>query len=190
MLDHNDLKKGVQFILDGEPYEVLESSFTYKARGSSTMQGKIKNLKSGNIITRTFHTGDNLEEAELKKTQVKFVYESRGKYMFCDADNPSKRFELSEGQLGSQVQFLLASTVLGGIVFNGEVINITLPIKMNFKVKDAPPGVKGDRSIGGNKAVILETGAVVNTPLFIEIGDTIEINTETSEYSRRMEKGE
>ena len=73
MLDHNDLKTGVQFIFEGDPYQVLDSSFTYKARGSSTMQGKIKNLKNGSIVTKTFHTGDTFEEAELEKKDIKFV---------------------------------------------------------------------------------------------------------------------
>jgi len=190
MLDHNDLKKGVQFTLDGEPYEVLESSFTYKARGSSTMQGKIKNLKSGNIITRTFHTGDNIDEADIEKRQVKFVYENRGKFVFAEVNDASKRFELEQEKIGEQAQFLVPNTLMEGLSFEGNIINVVLPIKMSFKVKDAPPGIKGDRSIGGNKAASLETGAVINVPLFIETGDVIEINTETSEYVRRIEKGE
>jgi len=190
MLDHSDLKKGVQFILEGEPYEVLESSFTYKARGSSTMQGKIKNLKTGNIITRTFHTADNVEEAELEKIQVKFIYESKGKLVFTEAKDASKRFELSQEQIGEQAAFLLPNTQVEGMAFQGAVINVALPIKMSLKVKDAPPGIKGDRSIGGTKAVTLETGVVVNVPLFIETGDVIEVNTETSEYVRRIEKSE
>jgi len=190
MLDHNDLKKGVQFILEGEPYEVLESSFTYKARGSSTMQGKIKNLKTGNIVTRTFHTGDNLQEAELEKIQVKFIYESKGKMVFSEVEDASKRFELSKEQIGEQTAFLLPNTQVEGLSFQGAVINVVLPIKMSFKVKEAPPGIKGDRATGGTKAATLETGAVANVPLFIETGDVIEINTETSEYVRRIEKGE
>jgi elongation factor P len=190
MLDHNDLKKGVQFTLDGEPYEVLESSFTYKARGSSTMQGKIKNLKTGNIITRTFHTGDAIEEAELAKVQVKFIYESKGKFTFAEVTDPSKRFELSQEQIGEKAKFLLPNTQVEGLAFEGEVITISLPIKMSLKVKDAPPGIKGDRSIGGTKAATLENGVVVQVPLFIETGAVIEMNTESGEYVRRIEKGE
>ena len=116
-MDHNDLKKGVQFTLDGEPYEVLESSFTYKARGSSTMQGKIKSLKSGNIITRTFHTGDNIEEADIEKKQVKFVYENRGKFVFAEVNDPSKRFELEQEKIGEQAQFLVPNTLMEGLSF-------------------------------------------------------------------------
>ena len=190
MLSHNDLKKGVQFILEGEPYEVLESSFTYKARGSSTVQAKVRNLKSGNIITRTFHTGEDLREAELTKFQAKYLYGHRGKFVFCYVDNPSSRFEFSEEQVGETARFLKPNQEVEGIMFQEQIINIVPPIKVELKVTDAPPGVKGDRAQGGNKSATLETGVVVNVPLFVETGDIIEINTETGEYVRRIEKGE
>ena len=188
MLDHNDLKTGVQFIFEGDPYQVLDSSFTYKARGSSTMQGKIKNLKNGSIVTKTFHTGDTFEEAELEKKDIKFVYENKGKYMFAHTDNASNRFELSAEQLGEQAQFLLSNTIVEGLMFENEIINISLPIKMQFRVKDAPPGIQGDRSQGGTTSITLETGVIIQAPLFLETGDTVEVNTQTSEYVRRVEK--
>lgn len=174
--------------MDANPYEVLESSFTYKARGSSTMQGKIKNLKTGSIITRTFHTGDNFQEAEIQKMRVKFIYENRGTCTFSQINDPGKRFELSKEQIGEQSVFLLPNTEVEGLALEDEVINIVVPIKMSFKIKDAPPGIKGDRSVGGTKGATLETGVVVQVPLFVETGDVIEINTETSEYTRRVEK--
>jgi len=186
MLSHNDLKKGTQFILEGDPYQVLDSSFTFKGRGSSTMQAKIKNLKNGNIVTRTFHQGDDFEEADLEKRDINFVYSDRGKYIFTEQGNPSKRFEFTKEQLGSQDEFLVPNTAVEGLVFQGEIINISLPIKMQFQVKDAPPGIKGDRSQGGTKTITLETGAVIQTPLFIETGDVVEVNTETREYARRI----
>ena len=190
MLDHNDLKQGVQFILEGDPYQVLDSSFTFKGRGSSTMQAKIKNLKNGNILTRTFHQGDTFEEAELEKRNITFIYSDRGKYVFAEQENPSSRFEFQQEQIGEQVQFLVPNTVVEGLVFRGEIINFSLPIKMQFRVKEAPPGIKGDRAQGGTKTVTLETGATIQAPLFVETGDIVEINTETGEYTRRIEKGE
>jgi len=188
MLDHNELKPGVQFIFEGDPCIVVVSSFTYKARGSSTVQTKIKNLKTGATITRTFHAGDALEEAELEKRDITFVYENRGKYIFSEKNNPTKRFELSEEQIGGQRNYLIPNTVLEGLVFEGKIINVSLPIKMNIRVTDAPPGIKGDRAQGGNKTVTLETGMAINTPLFVETGDIIEVNTQSGEYVRRIEK--
>jgi len=187
MLSHNDLKRGIRFILNKEPYEVLESSFTYKARGSSTVQTRIKNLVTSNIVSKTFHPGDQFEEADISKTQTKFVYEHRGQFFFSEIDNPQKRFDLTKKQIGEQVKFLKPNLIVEKIVFQDKVINISLPIKIRLKIKEAPPGIKGDRAQGGTKTATLETGAQINVPLFVKQGDIIEINTETEEYVKRIE---
>ena len=187
MLSHVDLKKGIYFVYEKVPCVVLENSLMFKGRGSSVMQVKLRNLKNGNVLNRTFHTGEEFEEAELEKVQVKFIYENKGKYVFSEASNSSKRFELLAEQIGSQVEFLISNTVVEGLQFEGQILTIALPIKMNFKVKEAPPGIKGDRAVGGTKAATLETGAVVQVPLFVETDDVIEVNTETGEYVRRVQ---
>ena len=151
------------------------------------MQVKLRNLKNGNVLSRTFHTGDSFNEAELEKVQVRFIYENKGKYVFAEADNPAKRFELSMEQIGTQVEFLIPNTQMEGVRFEGEILTITLPIKMNLRVKEAPPGVKGNRAEGGTKTATLETGAVVQVPLFVETEDVIEVNTETGQYVRRVQ---
>jgi len=167
MLSHVELKKGTYFVHEGMPSLVLENSLMFKGRGSSVMQVKLRNLKTGSVLSRTFHTGEEFEEAELEKLEVNFIYESRGKYVFAEVNNPSKRFELLKEQIGSAVQFLVPNTIVEGVRFEGEILTIALPIKMNLKVKEAPPGVKGDRAQGGSKTAILETGAVVQVPLFV-----------------------
>ena len=151
------------------------------------MQVKLRNLKNGNVLNRTFHTGEEFEEAKLEKVQVKFIYENKGKYVFTEVSSSSKRFELSAEQIGTQVEFLIPNTTVEGLRFQEQILTITLPIKMNLKVKEAPPGIKGDRAVGGTKTAILETGAAVQVPLFVETGDEIEINTQTSEYARRVQ---
>ncbi len=106
---------------------------------------------------------------------------------FCKEDNPSFRFELPKEVIGQASQFLKPNQVVEGMQFGGKIINISLPIKVQLKVVEAPPGVKGERAQAGTKQVTLETGAIANAPLFIETGDIIEINTETGEYVRRVE---
>jgi elongation factor P len=187
MLSHNDLKKGVQFISEGEPYEVLESSFVFKGRGSSVVQTKIKDLLTGNVLSRTFHPGEEFEEAEIQKIKVKFLYSRRDKFFFCEEHNPSKRFDLAKEVIEESVIFLKPNEIVEGVQFQGKIINISLPIKVQLKVIEAPPGVKGDRAQGGTKTVTLETGAQINVPLFVETGDVIEVNTEKGEYVRRVE---
>lgn len=186
MINHTELHKGTRIIIDNEPYEVLFSMPMKKAQRRVVIQAKIKNLLNGKFFDRNFHQGDVFEEAELLKSEAKFVYSSRGKYVFCEKDDQSKRFELTQEQMGDASKFLKLNQIVETIIFNDKIINISLPIKIELKIKDAPPGIKGDRAQGGTKAVILESGAEVNVPLFIETGDTIEINTETGEYVRRV----
>lgn len=186
MISYSDLKKGVKIILNNQPYEIVESSFLFKGRGHSVLQTKIKNLISGDIISRTFHPSEVFEEAEISKIEIKFLYSHRDRYFFSKKENSTERFDLTAEQIGQQRKFLKPNQILEGIIFKDKVVNIILPIKINLKVIEAPPGIKGERAQSGTKPVTLETGTVINVPLFIEIGDIIEINTETGEYVKRV----
>jgi len=187
MLTHTDLRKGAKIILDGEPYEVLESSPMKKAQRRVVIQAKIKSLINGNVLARNFHQGDVFDEAEILKFSAKFLYLHRDKFVFCQTENPSLRFELTEEQIGLQAKFLKPNETVQGLSFDDKIINISLPIKVQLKVKEAPPGFRGERAQPGNKTVILESGAKINVPLFLEQDDIIEVNTETGEYVRRVE---
>ncbi len=187
MLTHTDLRKGARIILDGEPYEVLESSPMKKAQRRVVIQTKIKNLINGNVFSRNFHQGDVFEEAEILKFSAKFLYSHRDKFVFCETQNPSRRFELAEEQIGYSAKFLKQNLIVEGLTFDSKIINISLPIKVQLKITEAPPGTRGERAQPGNKIVTLESGAQINAPLFIEQGDIIEVNTETDEYVRRVE---
>lgn len=186
MINYNELQKGSQILLEKQPYEITESSTMFKGRGHSTLQAKLKNLITGEILSKTFHPSDSFEEAEVEKIDVKFLYSHRDKFVFCKPDSSSNRFELDEKIVGDSAKFLKPNTLITGIVFNKEIINITPSIKIELKVTEAPPGTKGDRAQGGNKLVTLETGNKVNVPLFIQEGDIIEINTGKNEYVRRV----
>ena len=188
MLDYSELKKGTRIILSNQPHEIIEASSIFKGRGHSTLQVKLKNLVTGNVVSQTFHPSDSFEEAELEKIKAKFIYSNKGQYFFSEEDNPSKRFSLTEEQIGESSQFLKPNQQVEGIIFNDRVITISLPIKIPLKVIEAPPGLKGGRSQPGTKTVTLETKAEINVPLFIREGDIIEINTQTAEYVRRIEK--
>jgi elongation factor P len=187
MLSYFDLRKGVKFILDGQPYEVLEFQQIGKAQDVVVARTKIKNLITGKIIERNFHQDDTFEEAEIEKVKIKFIYSRKGRYYFCEAENPRNRFDLEEERIGPGAKFLKENLILEGLKFKGKIINVSLPIKVQLKVIEAPPGVKGERAQAGTKQVTLETGAKISVPLFIEQGDEIEVNTETGEYVRRVE---
>jgi elongation factor P len=186
MLKHTDIKKGVQFIFEGEPWQVLEASSMKVAQRRPVIQSKIKNLINGKVMEKNFQQGDLFDEAELEKKNIKFIYQNKGECFFCEENDPSKRFSLPEDQVGNQAKFLRANEIVVGLVFDEKFINIILPIKVQVKVKEAAPGVKGDSAQGGTKAVKIESGAEIQVPLFIEQGDTIEINTELGTYVKRV----
>ncbi len=187
-IPYSELKKGGSIIINNQPHEIIETSSMFKGRGHSVLQAKLKNLITGNIISKTFHPSDIFEEAELSIMKAKFLYSHRDKFFFCQENNSQDRFNLTKEQIGSIVKFLKPNQIIKGMIFKNKIINISLPIKIQLKVAQAPPGIKGDRAQGGNKIVILETGSEMNVPLFIEEGDIIEVNTEKEEYVRRIKK--
>ncbi len=187
-LSYGDLKKGVVFVLDGDPYEVLESHFLRMQQRKAVMQTKIRNLANGKILDRNWQASDEFEEAEVDRKSAMFIYASRGEYWFHEEGNPKNRFSLPAELLGYQAQFLKPNTPITTFVFRDKVIKIALPVKLDFEVAEAPPSVKGNTAQGGDKAVTIEGGAKVSVPLFINTGDIIKINTETGEYVERVEK--
>ena len=185
MLTHTDLKKGTQFIYEGQPWEVMDALLVKMAQRRPVIQTKIKNLIDGRFQEKNFQQGDMFDEAELIKKNIKFLYANKGQYMFCEENNPAERFSFTEDQIGKQGKFFKPNSMLEGIIFNDKIINVRGPIKVALKVKEAAPGVKGDRAQGGTKEAVLESGAVIQVPLFIEEGDVIEVNTELGEYVKR-----
>lgn len=189
MLAYNELKKGVQFILDGEPYEVLEYEFLRMQQRKPVAKCKIKNLLNGKIIERNFHQSESFDEAELRKEEIRYLYTHRGEYWFSVKDNPSQRFKLQEEQLGTSAKFMKPDSLVTAVKFNDKIISVQVPIKIDLKIKESPPNIAGDSAKSGTKKAILETGAEVDVPLFVNTGDTIRVNTETGTYVERVEKG-
>jgi len=152
---------------------------------------KLKSLVSGKVFAATFHAQDNADEADVEKKEVKFLYHNKGEYWFADPEDPKNRFKLDYSLLGDNSKFLKENSNVTALVWTTEddeekIIKITLPIKMNFKVKEAPPAVKGDTAKGGNKVITLENGTTLTAPMFIEEGDVVSINTETGLYVERV----
>lgn len=187
-LSYNELKIGTVFVKDGDPFRVLEYAFIRMQQRKPVAQLKIKNLLSGKVQEFAAHQNDAFEEAEIIAMPVKFIYENRGELWFHETGNPKNRFQLSAEILGTAVQFLKPNTELTADKFGEKIINIELPIKMDLKVIEAPPSLKGNTAQGGTKLATLETGAKVDVPLFINEGDVVRVNTSTGEYIERVEK--
>ncbi len=185
MLTHTDLKPGVQFIYEGQPWEVLDANSMKMAQRRPVIRTKIRNLVDGRVQEQSFQQGDVFNEADLEKKDIKFLYQTKGQYFFCDIKDPSNRFSFEEDHIGPQAKYLKPNEPVMGILFEGKIITFKLPIKVQLIIKESAPGVKGDRAQGGTKEAILESGAVIQVPLFIEEGDVIEVNTETGTYVKR-----
>ncbi len=191
MLNYTDLKPGTRFILDGEPYVVLDYTFKKKQRQKPTVQTKIRNLISGSTVEKSFTQNDNIEEADIETREVKYLYSNpkNNELWFCDPNNPKDRFSLDEDVVGEGIQFMKENSVIKTQVFRDKIIGIELPVKIDLKVAEAPPAVRGNTAQGVTKQVKLETGAKIIAPIFINEGDIVRINTEKGEYVERVSKG-
>ena len=193
MLEYNEITERKYIILDGEPWEVLSSHVFRKQQRKPVNATKLRNMLSGRVTERSFHQSEKVEEADISTRKIKFLYQNKGEYWFCEEKDPSKRFELDEAILGVGVRFLKNNTFADALVFNdpdvdgeGIIIGVKTPITVELKVTEAFDAVKGDAATGGSKTVTLETGATINVPRFVKQGDTIRINTETGDYRERV----
>lgn len=185
----NELKPKTFFIYEDQPYAVLETHHLKMQQRRPTVQVRMKNLINGKVLERNFAQSDVFEAADVEKLKVKYMYSHRDQYWFSQEKDPTSRFELTTEMLGESTKFLKPNTILDAITFEGKVITVDLPIKMDFKVTEAPPAIRGNTAQGGLKQVKLETGATINVPLFINESDMVRINTETGEYVERVDKG-
>ncbi len=178
--------------MDDHPYLVMEFHFLRMQQRKPVAQTKIKNLITGKTIEKTFQQTDKFEEADIKTRPIKFLYSNRGEFWFCPEKNPSARFKLEELLIESNGDLMKQDSIVDALVFSHKgkekIIGVKLPVKIELKVVEAPPSTKGNTAQGGNKQVKLETGAMINAPLFINEGDIISINTQSREYVERTEK--
>ena len=191
ILNYNEIKERKYIVLDGDPYEVLDAHVFRKQQRKPVNQTKLRNLMNGSVRQETFHAQDTVEEADLakKKYVFSFMKENRqtgvNEYWFFDKENRKNRACLTADILGDTTKYLKENCEVDAMVYNEDVIGITLPIKMTFEVVEAPPAVRGNTAQGGDKLVKIETGAMITTPLFVNEGDSIVVNTVENSYVER-----
>lgn len=187
MLNISDIKTGKKIVLDGEPYVVVYNEHSKMGRAGAVMRTKLKNLTNGAVMEKTFQGSDRVEEADISKSKAQFLYKEGDQFYFMDNETYDQ-FAIGEEALGDAPNYLTEGLEIAMLNFNGSPINIELPVKITLEVTDAPPGLKGDTQSGGDKLVTVETGAKVTTPLFIETGDKIVINTERGDYVSKSQE--
>lgn len=186
MLEYNEIKPRKVIVYEGEPFEVLTSHVFRKQQRKPVNAVKMKNLLTGKVMEISFHQSEKAEEAEVDKRKVKYLYANRGEYWFCEEKDPGKRFSLTEEEVGDQIKFVKQNNFVELISFEGKLLGIEVPIKVQLKVTEAAPAVKGNTAQGGLKQITLETGMTIYVPMFVNEGDIIRINTETGEYVERV----
>ena len=184
MLSLNEIKIGKVIQINGEPFVILKTDHHKMGRGGAVLKTKLKNLINGNMLDKTFQGNDKAEVADTEKKKANFMYKDETNANFMDSET-YEQFTLSIEQIGDKKKFLRDGTDVDVLYFEGRPVAIDLPVKMKFKVVSAPPGVKGNSAGNVMKKVTIETGAEISTPLFINEGDEIIINTEKEEYAER-----
>lgn len=186
MLEYNEILPHKFIILDGAPFEVLDAHVFRKQQRKPVNHTKLKNCITGKVTERAFQASDKVYEADIKLRPIKYIYQNRGQWWFHEEKDPSKRFAVAQEMIGDAGRFLKTNSIIEAIVFDEKIIGLNIPVKVVLEVKEAPPAVKGNTAQGGNKVITLETGATVNAPLFINVGDKVRINTETGDYVERV----
>ncbi|OGY47023.1 MAG: elongation factor P [Candidatus Buchananbacteria bacterium RIFCSPHIGHO2_01_FULL_47_11b] len=182
----NDIKQGLTVVYNDEPYLVLQANFVRMQQRKPVMQTKMRHLITGKILEYSFKPGDRVETADIGRKKINFLYRAGSEYAFMD-NQTFEQISFTAEQLGEQVNYLKDGCEVQLITFNDQPINIELPVKMDFKVTSTPEGAKGDTAQGKvTKPAEIETGATVAVPLFVKVGDTIRVNTETGEYVERV----
>ena len=181
----SDLRKGLKIQLDGDPFLMLECNFVKPGKGQALYKCRLKNLIRGTVIDRTYKSGDSVEAADVEEIDAQFLYKQGEK--FCFMDNESyEQYELTKDQVDDAWKYIKEGMVCGMVLFNGQPLSVTPPNHVVLQVEYCEPAVRGNTATNLNKPVRLETGAEINCPAFIAIGEMLKIDTRTGEYIERV----
>ncbi len=185
MISTGELRKGVAIELDGELWQILDFHHIKMGRGSAQVRMKLRNVKKGQTVERTFQAGEKWPRAYVDKRPVQFLYRDGAEFHFMDTES-FEQFTLSAAQLDDALGFLKEGMTLDRMSYEGETIGVELPITVELAVTETEPGYAGDTQTGARKAARLETGHVVQVPLFVQQGDVVRVDTRTGEYQTRV----
>ena len=181
----NAFKAGLKIILDEVPYQIIENEFVKPGKGQAFNRVKVKNLKSGRVIDKTFKSGEKVQAADIMEIDMQYLYQDGTHWHFMD-QNSYEQFQVDSDILGDQAQWLTEQTICKVLLWDGMPIGIEAPNFVTLAVTETEPGFRGDTAQGGVKPAALETGANVGVPLFVEVGDRLKIDTRTGEYVSRV----
>lgn len=185
MISTAEFRNGSRIELEGDPYYIVEFQHVKPGKGGAFVRTKLKNYRTGNVIDRTFRSGERLPEPDMEERDMQFLYSSGDSYSFMDTET-FDQFTYERKQLGENVDLLKEDTVVKVLIHDHAPIAVELPIFIQLKVTETDPGIRGDTASGGTKPAVVETGAVIKVPLYLEVGEVIKIDTRTREYVERV----
>jgi elongation factor P len=184
MISSNDFKTGLTIEIDGDIFQIVEFQHVKPGKGSPFVRTKIKNVRTGSVVEKRFNAGEKVERARLDRREMQYLYKDGEQFVVMDNES-FEQLMLNESQIGDQVKWLKENMNLGVLLYNSEVIGVDLPNTVELKVIETEPGVKGDTATGGSKNAVVETGASVQVPFFVNEGDILIIDTRTGSYVSR-----
>lgn len=187
MANTMDIRKGLKIQIDGIPFHVVEHQFVKPGKGQSFTRCSIRNLTNGKVIERTWKSGESVELADVEDRKMTYSWEEGDTFVFMDT-NTGDQIHVEKYKLGDEQRFLNEGLECAVTLYNGNAIAVELPQNVIMKIVSSEPGVKGDTASGATKPATLETGAVVNVPLFVKEGEWIKIDTESGQYQERVNR--
>lgn len=184
MISSNEFRNGVTVEMDGDAWQVIDFQHVKPGKGAAFVRAKMKNIRTGAVVERTFNAGEKLARAHLDNCQMQFLYEMDGAYHFMDNES-FEQTSMTAEQLGSAKSFLKENMNIGVQFYQGAIMGVELPVSVELRVVETDPGIRGDTATGGNKPAKLETGHVVKVPFFINVGDVLRVDTRTGDYLER-----
>lgn len=184
MISTNDFRTGLTIELEGDVFQVIEFQHVKPGKGAAFVRSKLRNIRTGAVIEKTFNAGEKIPKARIERREVQYLYSDGKDYYFMDMESYDQ-IAMSEDQLGDAVKYLKENMNIHVLTFQGKSIGVELPNFVELEVIETTPGIKGDTASGGSKPATLETGAVVQVPFFINVGDKLQIDTRTGNYIKR-----
>jgi elongation factor P len=183
----NEFKSGLKIILDGDPYAIVENEFVKPGKGQAFNRVKVRNLKTGRVVERTFKSGDSVEAADIMEVAMQYLYNDGEFWYFMDQET-FEQIGADSNAIGDSGKWLKEQDVCQVMLWNGTPLSVTPPNFVAMAITETDPGLKGDTSGGGTKPATLETGAVVRVPLFVQSGEIIKVDTRTGDYVSRVKE--
>ncbi|MGI6491776.1 MAG: elongation factor P [Pelotomaculum sp.] len=185
MISTNDFRTGQTIEIEGDVYQIIDFQHVKPGKGAAFVRSKLRNIRTGAVVEKTFNAGERLPRARVEKRDVQYLYNDGKSYNFMDMEN-YEQLEMSPEQLGEAVKYLKENMIIQVLTFQGKSIGVEIPNFVELEVVETAPGIKGDTASGGSKPATLETGVIVQVPFFVNVGDILQIDTRTGNYIKRV----